>query len=143
MEAFIHDRQQDHDSVASRPCNGARKERKGTDGQLLVSLPPDVADELELQSPTRYDRTDVNGFNARIANVRQLRFRLTPVHPDELLNIAASTLDGSYNLIWSLSSSALVHPESGYKRTSKRCICKSAVSKKIESCVGLCGKKRF
>ncbi|KRZ56416.1 hypothetical protein T02_12916 [Trichinella nativa] len=30
----------------------------------------------------RYDRTDVNGFNARIANVRQLRFRLTPVHPD-------------------------------------------------------------
>ncbi|KRY12940.1 hypothetical protein T12_12463 [Trichinella patagoniensis] len=82
LEPFILDRQQDHDSVASRPCNGAQKEKKGTDGQLLVSLPPDVADELELQSPTRYDRTDVNGFNARIANVRQLRFRLTPVHPD-------------------------------------------------------------
>ncbi|KRX36894.1 hypothetical protein T05_4520 [Trichinella murrelli] len=82
LEPFILDRQQDHDSVASRPCNGARKEKKGTDGQLLVSLPLDVADELELQSPTRYDPTDVNGFNARIANVRQLRFRLTPVHPD-------------------------------------------------------------
>ncbi|KRX17346.1 hypothetical protein T07_668 [Trichinella nelsoni] len=52
------------EKIASRPCNGARKERKGTDGQLLVSLPPDVADEdLKLQSLTRYDRTVDESLN--------------------------------------------------------------------------------
>ncbi|KRZ70274.1 hypothetical protein T10_3947 [Trichinella papuae] len=59
-EPSILDQQQDHDSVANRPGDGARGERKGTDGQL----------------------PSVNGLNVGIANVRQVWFRLTPVYPD-------------------------------------------------------------
>ncbi|KRZ81409.1 hypothetical protein T08_11056, partial [Trichinella sp. T8] len=49
----------------------------GSERSLIRS---DVADELELQGPTRaITMKGVNGLHVRIADVRRVQFRLTPI----------------------------------------------------------------
>ncbi|KRZ48091.1 hypothetical protein T02_2055 [Trichinella nativa] len=54
----------------------------GSERSLIRS---DVADELDLQSPTRaMTAKGVNGLHVRIADVRRVQFRLTPIPPKVL-----------------------------------------------------------
>ncbi|KRX52690.1 hypothetical protein T09_1322 [Trichinella sp. T9] len=81
-------------SLSSRGQNRETRPRSETKTSPVGAIypRPTAGPRFSCQSPVQWGTKRkekygwsiacVNGFNARIANVRQLRFRLTPVHPD-------------------------------------------------------------